>query len=53
MTGPESASSPCQAPPGYWDEEEVRSEEGHSKQAGKPQNEESPDGSDDPSVACR
>ena len=24
MTDPEPASPPCQAPPGYWDEEETK-----------------------------
>ena len=41
MTDPEPASSPCQAPPGYWDEEEAEAQEADEKKD-KPQSEQSP-----------
>ncbi|HKA06538.1 MAG TPA: hypothetical protein VKD71_04720 [Gemmataceae bacterium] len=46
MTGPEPVSSPCQAPPGYWDEEEGQAQNADQKND-KPRNEESPDTSND------
>ena len=48
MTDPEPASSPCQAPPGYWNEEEEQAQEADQKKD-KPKDKQSPDVSADQS----
>jgi len=46
MTDPEPASSPCQAPPGYWDEAEEQPPEADQNKD-EPKDERSPDVSGD------